>query len=105
MNEGSFLIWDKDPEEVANNPPRGSAWYRYYAGDKKTYKPLDVKWVTEPSEERLDRSTILAYGNRASLAYYYHQLCVVAFTPQERRMGESKDGDEDESMDGDEDFE
>lgn len=59
--------------------------------------------ATEPSEERLDRSTILAYGNQASLAYYYHQLCV-AFMPQEGRMGESEEGDEDESMDEDEDY-
>lgn len=43
--EGSFLIWDKGPQEVAKNPPWGSAWYRYYAGDKKTYKRLDVKWL------------------------------------------------------------
>ncbi|KAF9444108.1 hypothetical protein P691DRAFT_778485 [Macrolepiota fuliginosa MF-IS2] len=75
---GSFLVWDKDPKEVAKDPPRCSDWYDCYEEDKRQYKRMKVEWVTEPSEEFVDRSTTIAYGNEASLAYHYHQLCVVA---------------------------
>lgn len=86
--KGSFLVWDKNPEEVAKDPPYSSDWYDCYADNKRKYRPMDVKWITEPSEEYLNRSAVVAYGNEASIGYYYHQLCVVAIIPQ----GEGKSG-------------
>ncbi len=77
--KGSFLVWD---DEIGKKPPRYSAWYNQYNNEKQKYKSMDVKWVTEPNEEYLDRSTVLAYGNESTLQYYYHQLCVIAVIPQ-----------------------
>ncbi len=78
---------------------------------------MDVKWITEPSEEYLDRAAVIAYGNEATLGFYYHQLCVVAIIPQtggkatlveavapaDDAMDEDEEGGED--WDEDEEFE
>lgn len=79
---GSWLVWDKNRKEVKKNPPRSSDWYHAYTEGEEEVESMKVEWVTEPSEEHLDKSVTLAYGNEPSLGYHYHQLCVVAmFTP------------------------
>lgn len=67
--KSSFLVWDKEPEEVAKNPqqPRSlwesrSPWYNAYHYDQELYKSMDVKWVTEPKEEFLDRDAFMAFA-------------------------------------------
>lgn len=80
--KGSYLVWDDTP-----GSPEASTWYDEYYQDMKggsqwmRFDSVDVKWVTEPREEYLDRSTIIAYGNESTLDYYYHQLCVVTGVP------------------------
>ncbi len=73
----SFLVWDETTE------PGRSDWHRYYKQTKgeERCQSLDVRWVTMPKEEYVDRSAVVAYGNEAELGYFYHQLCVVATIP------------------------
>lgn len=80
MTKKAFLIWDRDPSEVAKKPPRRSKsrWYSNYVRGGRRIPQLEVEWITNPSEDNLDRSTTLTYGNEPSLKYFYHHLCVVA---------------------------
>lgn len=92
--DGAFLVWDEDPEEVKKkNCDFYSQWYNYYRRKPDNYQNLRVKWVTEPKEEYVDRSISVAYGNEPSLGYFYHQLCViVTIDPEE--VEEYDTGDE-----------
>ncbi|KAF9442836.1 hypothetical protein P691DRAFT_779192 [Macrolepiota fuliginosa MF-IS2] len=112
--EGAFLVWNMDPKEVVKNPSRRSRWYERYKENKKQYKRMKVEWVTEPSEEFLNRSATIANGIEDCLEYQYHQICVVAtLLPKEllEKQDTSKSSDDDttdkdgtdEEMDGDKD--
>lgn len=83
--DGSFLVWDGEPEDVKKKRRNlYSEWYDYYFDNPKNYQNLRVEWVTEPKEEYIDRSITVAYGNEPGLGYFYHQLCVVVTVdPQE----------------------
>ncbi|KAJ3568892.1 hypothetical protein NP233_g5412 [Leucocoprinus birnbaumii] len=80
LKNGGFIVWDRDPKGVEENPYLQD-WYYHYkygleCGDQ--YEDLPVEWVVEPSEENLKRSVAAAYGNEPGLGYFYHQICVVA---------------------------
>lgn len=110
--KSSFLVWDKEvaknmPAKWGNWEPQTPWYYAYrYDNDKERYKSMDVKWVTEPKEEFLDRDSFMAYGNQSALGFCYHQLCVVAIIPQageevapvEVPDGDAVDKDEEKNM-------
>jgi hypothetical protein len=86
LTEDAWLVWQEYPSEVIPETPmdwHGSD-FRYIATSQRprSVPSLDVEWVTEPSEEYLDKSTALVYGNEVSVGCQYHQLCVIArFSP------------------------
>lgn len=76
LAEDSFLVWHRD--EPSQDSRCYSTWYDMYDSDRDLFKTRTVNWITEPTDESLDRSMILAYGNEHSIGYMYHHLCVVA---------------------------
>jgi hypothetical protein len=77
----SWLVWSKGEtgtEAKKNRYGFSLSWYESWAYAEEKVPSLNVEWVTEPSEEYVENSVCLAYGNEPSLGFHYHQLSVVA---------------------------
>lgn len=75
-----YFVWEGDPKEILKKPGnwRFSEWLYRWHDDKTKFRNISVDWITEPKEEYVDRSVVMAYGNESSLEFYYHHLCVMA---------------------------
>lgn len=82
VDRGAWLVWQESPSEIIPDVPIVFGEFRSIVTARPSVPSLEVEWVTEPSEEHVDGSPMLIYGNEVSIGYQYHQLCVIArFSP------------------------